>query len=333
MTAELHRKARFVYSRRTVMAGAAMALLAPARSAVAATWPDRTVTTLVPYAPGGVSDLLARLAGQALGERLKQPFITVDREGGSGVVATADLARSAPDGYTLLFCTPAQVVTVPLLQDVPYDPATLTPISNLANYPLLLGIKASLPVKALDDFVSYARGVPGKLNYSSAGTGTISHLAGALFCARSGIDVTHIPYRGAAPAMAALLAGEVDMFFGSTSDLVPHLADARIRVIATSGEKPFAMIPGLPRVNERYPGFVLEPWNGYIGPPGMPADLVEQIANAVIEVSKQPQVLQRMRTQAIFSVGSSPAEFAKTLAQDRVFYAEAIKAAKIPRRA
>src|SRR4051794_23309009 len=188
------------YSRRVVLAGGgAAALLASGRSTFSQSdWPNRTVTTLVPYAPGGATDILTRVATQFLSEKFKRPFIVENRVGGSGALATVAGANAAPDGHTLLMSAP-QIVTAPMMEKVPYDPNALTPISNFANYPMFLAIKGSLPAKTPDEFIAYAKSMPGKLNYSSAGIGTTSHMVSALFCARAGINVVHIPYRGASP--------------------------------------------------------------------------------------------------------------------------------------
>jgi tripartite-type tricarboxylate transporter receptor subunit TctC len=319
-------------TRRSLLGSApavALTLAGPIRSSYAAEWPSRPVTVLIPYAAGGISDMMGRMLAQSLAEKFRQSFIVDNRAGGSGVIATTAVANAEPDAHMLLFCPPAQVITVPALQKVSYNPDLLVPVSNFASYPFLVGIKSSIPAKTLPEFIAYAKTRPGKLNYSSAGFGAISHLVTALFLARAGLDVVHVPYKGAAPATLALLSGEVDLFFANSSELIPHLANDRIRIIATSGFKRLPNLPDIPPVGETLPGFGVDSWNGIFAPPGTPRETVDKIAGAMIEAVKSPAMTSRLAQLSIYPEGTTPEEFVKLIAKDKQFYLEAIKAAGV----
>jgi tripartite-type tricarboxylate transporter receptor subunit TctC len=264
-----------------------------------------------------------------MSEKFRQSFIVDNRAGGSGVIATTAVANAESDAHSLLFCPPAQVITVPALQKVSYNPDLLVPVSNFASYPFLVGIKSSIPAKTLPEFIAYAKTKPGKLNYSSAGFGAISHLVTALFLTRAGLDVVHVPYKGAAPATVALLSGEVDLFFANSSELIPHLSNDKIRIIATSGFKRLPNLPDIPPVGDTLPGFGVDSWNGIFAPPGTPRDIVDKIARAMIEIVKSPSMGSRLAQLSIYPEGSTPEEFVKLIAKDKQFYLDAIKAAGV----
>lgn len=306
-----------------------LTLAASSRSSRAADWPARPVTILIPYAAGGISDMMGRMLAQSMSEKFRQSFIVDNRAGGSGVIATTAVANAEPDAHTLLFCPPAQVITVPALQKVSYNPDLLVPVSNFASYPFLVGIKSSIPAKTLPEFIAYAKTMPGKLNYSSAGFGAISHLVTALFLRRAGLDVVHVPYKGAAPATVALLSGEVDLFFANSSELIPHLTNDKIRIIATSGFKRLPNFPDIPPVGDTLAGFGVDSWNGIFAPPGTPRDVVEKIASAMIEIVKSPAMARRLAELSIYPEGSTPGEFVTLIAKDKQFYLDAIKAAGV----
>jgi tripartite-type tricarboxylate transporter receptor subunit TctC len=297
-------------------------------AARAASWPARPVSIIVPYVAGGTSDMMARLCAQFMTEKLGKTFIVENRAGGSGVPAATVTATADRDGCTVLFGPPAPIVTVPMLQKVSYNTESFAPINIFASYPFLLGIKASLPVQSLQELIAYMKAHPGKLNYSSAGFGSISHLVGALFASQADIKVVHVPYKGAAPATTALMTGEVDFYFGGSSELIPHMSSTdKIRIIATSGTKRLANLPDLPAVGELISGFALETWNGFVGPRGIPEPIVNQFAEAIRDAAMSPTIKERLQSLAIYPVESTPAEFAKTIASDKAFYQAALKAA------
>jgi len=213
---------------------------------------------------------------------------------------------------------------------VSYSTESFVPISIFTNLPFILGIKSSLPPKTLTDFIAYARANPGKLNYASAGIGGISHLVSTLFVKQAGINAVHVPYKSAAPATTALLAGEVDMFFGGSPELMQHLTGDRITILATSSAKRLPNLPNTPTVGEVFPGFEVNTWLGLVAPRGTPQEIIDVLAQATREATGNPEVVDRLFNLGAVPVGTSPAEFAEVLKRDRVLYADAIRSAGIP---
>jgi tripartite-type tricarboxylate transporter receptor subunit TctC len=298
--------------------------------AEAGTWPTRPVTIVAPYTAGGMADVVARLVARHLSQKFGQPFTIDNRGGGAGSIGAVQVANALPDGSVLMFTSPSAILTVPMLQKVNYSLDSFVPISIVANLPFVLGIKSSLPAKTLADFISYAHANPGKLNYASAGVGGISHLVSSLFVKQAGIDAVHVPYKSAAPATAALLSGEVDMYFAGAPEMMQHLTSDRIAIVATSSAKRLSILPNTPTVGELYRGFEVNTWLGFVAPRGTPQEIIDAMVQATKETLEIPEVAERLFTLGIVPVGSTPADFAKVLSRDRDFYADAIRSAGIP---
>jgi tripartite-type tricarboxylate transporter receptor subunit TctC len=316
-------------TRRTAVLGlgasAFAASLGPAR---AAEWPARPVTVIVPYSPGGNTDMMARLAGQYLSEQLNQSFVIENRPGGGGAVGAVAVSKAQPDGYTLLFGASTQIINIPMLQKVSYDPQKeLVPISIFGTGPYLLGVKASLPVKTLAEFIAYVKAHPGKLNYGTAGRGGNVHLNTALFIARAGLDMVAVPYKSGAPAMAGLAGGEVDMYFGNASELMQHTDNKAIRVLAVSTLQRLPQLPDVPTVSETFPNFDTSSWNGFFAPTGTPQPILDVIEKHTIAASKRPAIVERLNRLAILPVGSTQAEFREQIDRSRIGNRIAMKAA------
>jgi len=312
---------------------AALALgVAPADTARGQTarWPTRPVTVVVPYAAGGMADVMARLAALHLTQRLGQPFIIYNRGGDAGALGAAQVARAQADGSVLMFTSPSAILTVPMLQKVSFDPDSFAPIGIFASLPFVLGINTSLPPRTLNDFIAYARARPGKLNYASAGVGGISHLVSTLFVKRAGIDALHVPYKSAAPATTALLAGEVDMYFGGAPEMLQHRDNDRIAILATSSAQRLPNLPDKPTIAELYPGFEVTTWLGFVAPRGTPREVIATMTQATRETLAIPEVAARMQNLGVVPVGSTAEEFAEVLKKDRALYAVAIRSAGIP---
>jgi tripartite-type tricarboxylate transporter receptor subunit TctC len=292
-------------------------------------WPTRPVTIVVPNAPGGFTDIMARLAAQRLSIKFGQPFIVENRAGGAGVIGATQVANAQPDGYTFLFTSPSTILTQPLLQKVNYDPDSLVPISVLGNLPFILGIKSSLPPKTLQEFEAYVKANPGKLNYASAGVGGIGYLVSVLYLKTAELDAVHVPYKSAAPATAALVAGEVDMYFAGAPEMIQHLSNDKIHLLATSGAKRLSKLPNVPTVSEFHPSFQISTWEAFMAPRGTPKEIVDVMTEATIEVANDRQIIERFTNLGIAPDGTSQAQFSDILNRDRGFYAEAIKAAGI----
>ncbi len=312
---------------------AALAVVTAATGAARAEparWPSRPVTIVVPYAAGGMADVMARLVANQLSQKLGQPFIIHNRGGDAGAIGAIQVARAPADGSVLLFTSPSAILTVPMLQKVSFDPDSFVPVGIFASLPFVLGIKAALPARTLAEFIAYAHAHPGKLAYASAGVGGISHLVSTLFVRRAGIDALHVPYKSAAPATNALLAGEVDMYFGGAPEMLQHRGSDRIRILATSSAARLAILPDTPTIAELYPGFEVTTWLGFVAPRGTPGEIIDTMAQATRETLAIPELAERLHSLGIVPVGSTPEEFTEVLRRDRALYAEAIKAAGIP---
>ncbi|AMN42646.1 Bug family tripartite tricarboxylate transporter substrate binding protein [Rhodoplanes sp. Z2-YC6860] len=313
-------------TRRGVCVLGLLAMLA-ATPAQAADWPTRTVTVVVPYAPGGFTDILARLASKHLSEKFNQPFVIENRLGAGGSIGATYVANAAPDGYTLLFGSASQFGVSPYIQKVGYEPDSFAPASVFGTIPFLLGIKASLPAKTVPEFVAYAKANPGKLNYATAGSGATSHLLGAGFGARAGIDIVHVPFKGSAQATAALVQGTVEMAWTGVSDMAAQMTNENIRVLAISSAKRLSSLPDIPSISEFYPGFALDTWNGFFAPRGTPREIVEKISQGTIEAAKQPDIGKRFVDLGIDPKTTTPEELAEIIKRDQSVYSGLLKAA------
>ncbi len=319
-------------TRRSAIAGfGAAALALTSKGARAGDWPTRPVSVIVPYSPGGNTDMMARLAAQYLADKLGQSFVIENRPGGGGSVGAIAVSRAAADGYTLLFGASTQIINIPMLQKVAYDPAKdFTPISIFGAGPYLLGIKASLPVNTLQEFVTYVKANPGKLNYATAGIGGNIHLNTALFVARAGLDMVAVPYKSGAPAMSGLASGEVEMYFGNASELMQHTDSKQIRILAISTLQRIAQLPDVPTVAETFPGFDTSSWNGFFAPTGTPSAVLGLIEKHAIAAAKEPAIVDRLNKLAILPFGSTQDEFKAVIERSRVANRVAMKAAALP---
>lgn len=318
---------RRVFIRRMLVAGAATAL--PMR-AWATDWPKQTVKLIVPFAAGGNTDGIARLIGQHLGAKLGASFIIENRLGAGGMIAASALARAAPDGYTMMMAALPQIAVLPVIEKADYDPKKdFTPISNVASNPFCLVSNPQFEPRTLQEFVAYVKARPGKLAFASGGTGSLAHLTMVLFLQRAGLDMVHVPYKGGAPAIADVMGNQVPVYFANLSEALPH-AGRGLRSLAVSGNNRAAKLPDVPTVAESgYPGFRSETWNGLIAPLGTPETIVDIVAAEVRDALKDPEILQRLEMYGVDPIGSTPAEFKQTMADDIVQWGAAIKVANI----
>jgi tripartite-type tricarboxylate transporter receptor subunit TctC len=294
----------------------------------AQTWPQRPVKVIVPFAAGGNTDIQARIASERLSAVFGQQFLVENRVGAGGAIAAEFVAKSPADGYTLLFPPVSVISILPLVQKVNYDPLKdFAPISILGTNPFILGVHVSLPVKNLKEFIDYVKARPGQLNYGSAGAGTVSHLTPTLFLARAGLKVTHVPYKGGAPAVADLVSGQLQMLFLPPLDLVPLAKGGKIRLLAVSSEKRMSQLPDLPAIAEFYPGFRTVVWNGLLAPARTPMEIVDRLAQEVIKATREPGVIERLNKIGVDPLGNTPAEFAALIKSDAPLWREAVDAA------
>lgn len=317
--------------RRRAVLGFLAAGAATPRIARAQEYPAGLVTIIVPYPPGGQPDLMARLLADRMNRIFPRRFVVENRVGGAGNIGTSHVARAQPDGYTLLFGASTQIINIPMLQKVAYDPAKdFTPISIFGAGPYLLGIKASLPANTLAEFVAHVKANPGKLNYATAGIGGNIHLNTALFIARAGLDMVSVPYKSGAPAMAGLAGGEVEMYFGNASELMQHTDSKQVRILAISTRQRIAQLPNVPTVAETYPGFDTSSWNGFFAPAGTPESVIGTLEKHIIEAARQPAIVDRLNKLAILPFGTTQDEFKRVIERSRVANREAMKAANLP---
>ena len=304
---------------------------ASAAPAQAQDWPNRPVKIIVPFAPGGNADGMARIIGQRLGDVLGQQFVVENRTGAGGTIAVQDVARSAPDGYTLLWGVQPQIVIIPAMQKVSYDPVKdLAPISVLATNPFVLVANGKLPVKSVAEFVIWAKSQPAKLSYGSSGIGSVAQLAMALFLKRAGLDMTPVHYRGNAPALADVVAGHVPVMFSSLADALPQAQAGNVRFLAMSGTKRAAQVPDVPTVEEAgYAGYNVITWNGLMAPAQTPRPIVERVAMEVARAVKEPAFAERLTKFGVDPLGNSPEEFAKLIQQEIPVWIEAVEIAGV----
>jgi tripartite-type tricarboxylate transporter receptor subunit TctC len=304
------------------------AIVAPAR---AQDWPQRPVKIIVPFAPGGNADGMARIIGQRLGDVLGQQFVVENRTGAGGTIAVDSVVRAAADGYTLLWGVQPQIVIIPHMQKVNYDPVKdLAPISVLATNPFVLVVNGKLPVKSVAEFVSYVKAQPGKLSYGSSGIGSVAQLAMALFLKRAGLDMTPVHYRGNAPALADVVAGHVPVMFSSLADALPQAASGNVRLLAMSGDKRAAQVPEVPTVAEAgYPGYKVITWNGLMAPAQTPKTIVDRVAGEVARAVKDKGFAERLTKFGVDPLGNNPSEFAALISAELPLWADAVEIAGV----
>jgi tripartite-type tricarboxylate transporter receptor subunit TctC len=306
-----------------------LALLFPLY-AHAQSWPQKPVKVIVPFPPGGVTDTLARITADWLTQRLGQPVVPDNRPGASGAIAADLVARAEPDGYTLLSAATPQLSVVPHVQKITYDPIKdFAPISIVGTNAFALGCNAEkTPAKTLAEFVDYVKARPGQLNYGSPGVGSIGHLTMALFLARAGLQMEAVIYKGGGPAMADVVAGHVNCYFGNYNEILPHAGSGRVRVLATSGEKRARQLPDVPTVAEQgYAGFRTETWNGYVAPAGTPHEIVGRIAREIAAGCKDAAFVARLDKIGVDPVCSTPEQFAQAIRDDLKLWKDAAAAA------
>ena len=292
----------------------AATIYAPA--ALAQSYPNKPIRLVIPYNPGGVVDYIGRVLAQHLNKSLGQPVVAENRPGAGGIVGTDTVARSAPDGYSLVIMDPAIVINPTLQPSMPYDLfKDLEPVSIVSSSPLVLVVTPGLPVKTFADLISYAKANPGKLNFSSAGIGTTPHLSGELFKQRTGAEATHIPYKGIALSYTDMMSGKIQFSFSSIAGAVPFTADNRVKAIATTGSKRTTTVyPDLPTVSESgLPGFEVDLWLGIFAPKGLPADVKNKLSTAIAEVLKEADIKAAFAKVGAEPLGATPDQAASTI--------------------
>ena len=294
-------------------------------------WPTRPIKLIVPFAPGGNTDSIARITAEKLSKFIDQPFIVDNKAGANGAIAANFVAKAPPDGYTFLMAAMPIMAILPVITKTGYDPIKdFTPVSIVGTNPFVLGIGKHVPANNLKEFVQYVKSNPGKLNYASGGSGSVSHLSAVLFVNRAGLDMTHVSYKGGAPAVADLLGGQVEMYFGNISELTPHVATGNVKIIGVSSETRSSLIPNVPTIAESgYPGFKTITWNGIMAPTGTPQSMINKLSTAIQEIVATPDMQTRLLQIGVDHLGNTPSQFKQTLANDIKTWADAAKASNL----
>lgn len=292
-----------------------------------AAYPNKQIRMVVPYPPGGPTDLTARVVAAEMSQSLGQPIVVDNRPGASGMIGAEQVARAEPDGYTFLANASLHVINSYIYPDMRFDALKdFEPITQLAAVPLVLVVPVTSPIKSVEDLVDFGKKNPGKLNFGSAGNASAQQLAGESFKSVAGIEMQHVPYKGSAPALADLVGGQIQLMFDSMPSAMPFIKSGKLRPIAVTTVKRARALPDLPTIAESgFPGFDIATWYGYWAPKGTPAAVVEKLSQAASSALKKPGVIEQYAGMGAEPVGSSPAEFSRYNASEAIKWEEIVR--------
>jgi tripartite-type tricarboxylate transporter receptor subunit TctC len=310
-----------------------LALVAPASVAEAAeAYPSKPIRLIVPFSPGGPADVLARVVGDKIGASMGKPVVVDNRAGAGGNIGMALVAKAAPDGYTLVLAPAGNLTVNPsLYRNVPYDVAKdFAPVTVVAAVPNILVVHPSIPAKNLTEFIAYARAHPGQLNFSSPGAGSGAHLAGELFKSVVGTDMVHVPFNGIAPAVTALLAGDVQLIFAGAPAVLQHVRAGKLHALGVASLKRIAGAPDLPTLSESgLAGFDVTSWYSIVAPAGTPSEIVARLQREIDKALHEPDVREKLAGLGAEPIANTPAEFAAMIKTETAKWSEIVKSAKI----
>jgi tripartite-type tricarboxylate transporter receptor subunit TctC len=315
-------------SRRSLLhlSAGAVALPALSRRARAQTYPARPVRLIIGYTPGGSADITARLTGQWLSERLGQSVIVESRPGGGTNIATEAVVRAPPDGYTLLLVAPANAINATLYDKLNFEfLRDIVPVAGIIRFPNVVDVNPSLPIKSIPELIAYAKTNPGKLNMASSGNGSTIHMSGELFKMMTGINMVHVPYRGGAPALTDLIAGQVHVMFDNLPTSAEHVKSGRLRGLAVTGTARSHVLPDLPTVADFLPGYEASAWYGLGAPRNTPAAVIDRLNEAVNAILADPASQGRFAELGASLLPGSPADFGKLLADETEKWGKVVK--------
>jgi len=305
-------------------------VLLPAADVLAQDYPTKPIRILMPYTPGTQSDIVARLIGGPLSEKLKQPVIVDNRPGGGGTVGITALKAAAPDGYTIGVLVSGNAVQPWLRKDMPFDiRADFAPLTRLYYSPLVMTVPANAPFRTLAEFITFVRGNPGKVFFGSTGIGTTTHLAGELLNQAAGVKMTHVPMKGSPELYPPLFSGDLQTAFDGYGTPKSMIESGRLRVIAVTSAKRMSLLPQVPTVAETYPGFDVVAWTGFAAPAGTPRAAVEKLAGEIRTILFSPEINKRLTEMGVEPGGETPAEFTKMIAENYEKFGRAVQAAGI----
>lgn len=309
----------------SVLASAAT-LLAPL-AAAEPNWPDKPIQLVIPYPPGGSADLLGRPLAVQLQQQLGQSVVLEYKPGAGGTLASQYIARARPDGYTVQMVLAAHAINASLYPKLPYDTQKdFAPVSLVANLPMIVAGSKKLPAKNIPELIAAAKAAPGQLTFGSAGNGNTGHLAAELFATEAGVRMTHVPYKGSAGVVNAMLAGDIDLTFDSISTSMPHIRDGRMHALAVTSAKRSPLAPDVPTIREQgIPNFDVTGWYAIIAPAGTPEAVRKRLSDEIAKALKQPQLLAQLTASGYESVGSSPEALQKHIDAEVVRWAQVVK--------
>jgi tripartite-type tricarboxylate transporter receptor subunit TctC len=310
----------------------AIVLACVASGAIAQQYPNRPIRMLVGFTPAGPTDLTARIAAQHLTEAFGQQVVVDNRAGAGGTIAGALLAKAEPDGYTIALGANGEIAIAPNLRTkMPYDPTKdFIAISRIGSGQLVLLTHPSVAARTVPDLISLARSKPGGLNFASSGTGSTAHLSAELFKHMAGIDIVHVPYKGAGPALSDLMGGQVHMLITGYSGAVPHIKSGKLRALGVTGQKRLAAAPDLPTIGETVQGYDVVSWYGIFAPARTPQPIISRLHQELAAMTKRPQIIERLVALGIEPEGSSPQEFAQQVKIEIAKWGRVVKLAKVP---
>jgi tripartite-type tricarboxylate transporter receptor subunit TctC len=312
------------------LAAGAAALPVLSRVAWAQTYPTRPVRWIVGYPPAGATDIAARLIGQWLSDRLGQPFVIENRPGASGNIGTEAVVNAPPDGYTLLLVNAGNAINATLYEKLKYNLIRdIAPVAGIIRVPLVMQINPSVPVKTVPEFIAYAKANPGKLNMASAGNGTPQHVSGELFKMMAGVNMTHVPYRGSAPALTDLLGGQVQVVFDTTLASIGYIRAGRLRPLAVTTATRLEALPEIPTVSDFLPGYEASGWYGVGAPKNTPTEIVDKLNKEINAALANPKMRAQLADLGGIVLALSPAEFGKLIADETEKWGKVIRAANI----
>jgi tripartite-type tricarboxylate transporter receptor subunit TctC len=312
------------------LAAGAAALPVAARTASAQVYPTRPVRLIVQVTAGSAPDIIARMLGQWLSDRLGQPIVVDNRPGASGNIATEAVVRAAPDGYVLLFCMSANAINATLYDHLRFNFMRDTePVALIGRIPLVMEVHPSIPARTVPEFIAYAKANPGKLNMASSGNATPLHVAGELFKMMAGVNLVHVPYRGEPVARPDLLSGKVHVMFGVVPSSLPYIRNGQMRALAVTTDKRLAVLPDVPAMDEFLPGYEASGWYGIAGPKGTPAEIVQKLNTEVNAGLTDAKTKERLAELGCLVLVGAPADFATFVAGETEKWAKVIRAAGI----
>jgi len=313
---------------RTLTLGTFMAIVGPA--AAQQTYPSKPIRLIVPFPPGGGTNTAAHLVGQKLSESWGQPVLVDNRAGASTIIGSEAVAKSAPNGYTLMLTSSTHIITS-LLLSTPYDAIKdFTPVATVDITQQLLAVHPSVPANNLQEFIALAKAKPGQLNYASSGSGSPNHLAPALFEMMAGVKMQHVPYKGTGPALVDLLAGQVQLGFNVPTSFMSHIRSGKLRPIAVSGETRLQALPQVPTFSQAgLPDFEVKTWHGVLAPAGMPKEIVDKLSAEIAKIVSLPEIAEKLTSQGMDPFISTPDQFLALMKSDQARLGRVIKAANI----